>query len=179
MIIKTVTQIGSPIIRKKSKPVKDIKAKKIKAIVQNLIDSMRHYNLVGMAAPQIGHNLRIFVTEIRKTKLRKNQGPKDIDKLRIYINPKILRYSKQKVLGYEGCGSVAFAQLFGSVKRAKKVIIQAQDEHGNNFKLKANRLLARVIQHEYDHIEGVVFIDKIFDMRRLMSRDEYLKKFQK
>lgn len=181
MIIKQVTQVGHPVIRKISGPVpqKDIGSKKINAIIKNLTDSMRYHGLVGMAAPQIDINLRTFVTEIRKTKLRKNQSLKEIDPLRIFINPKIVSFSKQKISGYEGCGSVAGAQLFGKVSRPKSVTVRAQDARGERFELRATGLLARVIQHEYDHIDGTVFIDRVTDTKSLMSRNEYLKKFQK
>jgi peptide deformylase len=181
MIVKQVTQVGNSVIRRASIPVpqKEIGSKKINAIIKNLIDSMRYHGLVGMAAPQIGVNLRIFVTEIRKTKLRKNQSLKEIDPLRVFINPKIVSFSKQKVSGYEGCGSVAGAQLFGKVSRPKAVTVRAQNAKGEHFELRATGLLARVIQHEYDHINGVVFVDRVTDTKSLMSRNEYLKKFQK
>lgn len=181
MIIKQVTQIGNPIIRKISGPVpqKDIGTKQINAVIKNLTNSMRYHGLVGMAAPQIGINVRIFVTEIRKTKVRRKQSRKEIDPLRIFINPKIVSFSKQKTSGYEGCGSVAEAQIFGKVSRPKSIIVQAQNAKGEHFELRATGLLARVIQHEYDHIDGKVFIDRVTDTKSLMSRSEYLKKFQK
>ena len=84
MIIKEVTQMGNPMIRKKSKRLSksEIKLKETKNIIKDLTDSMRHYNLVGMSAPQIDHNLRVFVTEIRNTKNRKVD---EIDNLRVFI----------------------------------------------------------------------------------------------
>lgn len=173
MIIKSVTQVGNPIIRNKSKKVINIKSPEVKRIIKDLTDSMRHSNLVGMAAPQIGHNLRIFVTEIRATTLRKTN---EIDKLRIFINPQIINASKKKVSGYEGCGSVATAGIFGKVSRPEKVTIQAIDENNNKFEHTAKRLLARVIQHEIDHLDGIVFIDKVSDKKSLMSKEEYIKR---
>ena len=181
MVIKQVTQVGNPIIRKisGSVPQKDIGSKKIKATIKNLTDSMRYHGLVGMAAPQIGINVRIFVTEIRKTRVRKSQSRREIDPLRIFINPKIVSFSKQKTSGYEGCGSVAGANLFGKVNRSKSIIVRAQNAKGEHFELRATRLLAKVIQHEYDHLDGLVFIDRVTDTKSLMSRNEYLKKSQK
>ncbi len=173
MIIKKATQVGNKIIRTKSKPVANPKGKTIKRIIKDLIDSMRHHQLVGMAAPQIGKNVRIFVTEIRSTKLRKRKNPKDIDLLRIFINPKLLTVSRKKGTDWEGCGSVASANLFGLVKRPVSLEIEAQNEKGEKFKLKATKLLARVIQHEVDHLNGVVFTDK-GEPRTYMSREEYL-----
>lgn len=172
MIIKSITQVGNPIIRKKSKNVKLITSPMVKKIIKDLTDSMRNANLVGMAAPQIGYNLRIFVTEIRTTTLRKT---KELDKLRVFINPKIIDLSKKKILGYEGCGSVASSGIFGKVSRFTQITVSATDENNKKFEYTAKGLLARVIQHEFDHLEGVVFLDKVFDKKSLKSKEEYIK----
>ena len=171
MIVKEVVQIGNPLLKEKSKIVKDIKSKKTKKIIQDLIDSAYHYNLAGMAACQIGKDARIFITQIRDTKYRKFKNP---DPLRIYINPKILSFSKKQSVMYEGCGSVAYSKLFAPVKRPKEVLIEAFDEKGKKFKLKADSFLARVIQHEYDHLEGIAFTEKIADVKKIMSSGEYI-----
>lgn len=170
MIIKKVIQVGNPIIRSKSKKVV-IYSRENQVIIKNLIDSMRYHGLVGMAAPQIGINERIFVSEIRKTKIRKQ---KDLDPVRVFINPKILSYSREKVFGYEGCGSVAASGLFANVKRSRSVTIEAFNEKGKKIELRVIGLLARIIQHEVDHLEGRVFLDRLSNMQSLMSRDEYL-----
>lgn len=172
MIIKRVTQVGNPIIRAKSKTV-PVSAKRNKAVIKNLIDSMRYHGLVGMAAPQIGINQRIFVSEIRKTKFRKQS---DLDPVRVFINPKILNLSRKKVFDYEGCGSVAESGLFGSVSRPQSVVVEAFDEKRKKFKLRASGLLARIIQHEFDHLEGNVFLDRLSDMGSVMSREEFLRR---
>ena len=174
MIIKNATQVGNPVIRKKAKNVANPKLKATRRVIKNLVDSMRYHKLVGMAAPQIGKSFRIFVTEIRKTKLRKSNTKKDIDSLRVFINPRIISSSKKKVNDWEGCGSVAFANIFGTVRRPISIIIGALDENGEKFQLKTRNLLARVIQHEMDHLNGIVFTDKA-DTKSYMSRDEYLK----
>ena len=176
MVKRKAIQVGDPIIRRKSREVKDISSKKVKRIIRDLIDSMRFHGLVGMAAPQIGLNLRIFVTQIRKTKTRRKQ--KEADPLRVYINPAIILYSKKRVLGYEGCGSVASGQLFGPVRRPEEVTIKAQDERGKAFLLKAKGRLARVIQPELDLLNGLVFMDKVTNTKKLLDRSEYVKKFR-
>ena len=175
MIKHEVTQIGNPIIRRKSKKVADVSSDKVKRIVRDLIDSMRFHGLVGMAAPQIGSNFRIFVSEIRETKTRKKQ--KKADSIRIYINPRIVFSSRKKVIGYEGCGSVAYGQLFGPVRRCAEVTVKAQNKQGEIFTLKAKGLLAQVIQHELDHLEGIVFVDRVMNTKEFMSREEYIKRF--
>lgn len=174
MVIKDIVQLGNPKIRKISKNLilKDINSNKIKVLIKNLIDSMRAENLIGISAPQINESLRIFVTEIRQTK---NRNLKEMDTLKIFINPKIIYFSKEKVSGYEGCGSVANSNLFGLVNRSKHIIIQALNEKGEKFELKARGLLARVIQHEYDHLDGILFVDKVINTKSYMSGSEYKK----
>lgn len=173
MIIKEVTQVGNPIIRKKSTLVKDINADAVKTLVTNLIDSMREAKLVGMAAPQIGVNLRVFVTEIRATDTR---NEKKGDQVRVFINPMILSFSKKKVEIWEGCGSVAQAGLFAPVKRPETVMVEAIDESGERFILETGGLLARIVQHELDHLDGKVFMDHLTSNQKIMSRSEYMKK---
>ncbi|MCK5510664.1 peptide deformylase [Candidatus Parcubacteria bacterium] len=171
MIIKDIVQIGNPLLNKKSKFVADIDAKETQRVIKNLVDSVRYHDLIGIAASQIGEKLRIFVTEVRKTKYRNIEK----DKLRVYINPKIVWFSRKRIAIYEGCGSVAYAKLFAPVKRPEKIIVKAYDEKGNKFRLKAEGFLGRVIQHEYDHLNGIEFTEKITDMRKIMSLEEYKK----
>lgn len=171
MIIKNIVQIGNPLLSSKSKFVVDIKSKETQRVIKNLVDSVRYHGLIGIAASQIGEKLRMFVTEVRKTKYRNLKT----DKLRVYINPEIVWSSKKEVVIYEGCGSVAYAKLFAPVRRPEKIIIEGVDENGSKFKLKADGMLARVIQHEYDHLNGIEFTEKITDMRKIMSLEEYKK----
>lgn len=176
MVVEKVIQVGNLILRAKNKTVNNINDKNVVETVKNLVDSMRHYNLVGMAAPQIGVNLKIFVTEIRPTPSRK---PEILDNLRVFVNPKIVWKSKKEVIIYEGCGSVSNGDLFGPVKRPEKIKVLAFDEKGENFKLKVGGLLARVIQHEYDHLVGIEFVEKICDYKKIMSKSEYIKMVEK
>jgi len=173
MIIARATQIGNPLIRKKAKPVRPVVSARTKKIVRDLTDSMRYHGLVGMAAPQIGIGLRIFVSEARKTATR---NPKKEDGLRVFINPKIIHVSKKKVSDYEGCGSVAHAGLFGLVARPAGVTVSAFDLAGKKYTLVAKGLLARIIQHEMDHLNGVVFLDRMKDMKTIRTREEFVRK---
>jgi len=172
MIIKKASQVGEPVIRTRAKRVSDMQSKDVQKTIKDLTDSMRHHGLVGMAAPQIGRGERIFVTEIRKTKSR---TPDQLDPLRVFINPKIVERSKKEIKGWEGCGSVAATNLFGVVKRPYSVTVEAYDENGEKFSLKTSGLLARVIQHETDHLNGTVFTDKA-DVKTFMSKESYLNK---
>ncbi len=173
MIVKNATQVGNKVIRSKSVNVLSPISKSTQKIVNDLTDTMRHHDLVGMAAPQIGKGVRVFVTEIRQTKLR-NKAAINLDSLKVFINPRIISSTKKEAKDWEGCGSVATANLFGLVKRPASLVIEALDERGIKFRLKAKKLLARVIQHEMDHLNGIVFVDKA-DTKTYMSRNEYLK----
>ncbi len=176
MIIKNIVQIGNPLLSQKSKSIKKIDTSETKRVIKNLVDSLRHHDLIGIASSQIGEKLRIFVTEVRRTVYR---DPRDVDELRIYINPKIVWSSKKEIIIYEGCGSVAYAKLFAPVRRPEKIVIEVLDEKGNKFQLKAGGLLSRVIQHEYDHLDGIEFTEKITDIKKIMSSEEYMKMIAK
>ena len=173
MAIKATLQIGDPRLKAPNSAVKNFNSPKLKKLVRDLVGTMCHNGLVGMAAPQIGENYQVFVTEPRQTQFR----PADqADELRVYINPKIIHYSRDQAILYEGCGSVAQADLFGPVRRPKEVIIEAINLKKQKFRLECDGLLARVIQHEYDHLSGIEFTEKITDYRKLLNGEFYLKK---
>lgn len=172
MIIKKIVQIGDPRIRVKSKKINPT-SKIAKRAVKDLTDTMRSKSLVGISAPQIGRSYRIILAEIRPkgTLTRQDYAATP---LKILINPKIIKYSKKKKMIYEGCGSVAYGQIFGPVTRPDKITVEAYDTKGKKFKLTTDGLLSTIVQHEYDHLEGVVFTDKLTDVTKLMSLDEYI-----
>lgn len=176
MATRDTIQIGDPRLKAPNRTVEKFDDPTVNRVIQDLIDTMRANELIGMAAPQIGENWKIFVTEPRETKFRTAD---QVDMLRVYINPIILNSSKEESIIYEGCGSVLKGQLFGPVKRPKKINIEAFDQKGKKFRLICDGILARVIQHEYDHLNGIEFTEKIFDYRKLMSVDFYLKDIKK
>jgi peptide deformylase len=173
MTTQKTSEIGSKVIRSKAIAVDIKNLRGVKKLLIDLTDSMRAGHLVGMAAPQIGISKRVFITEIQKTLYRKHV--KNPDPLRVFINPKIVSVSKKEIADYEGCGSVALGGLFGKVKRPERVCIQAYNEHGELFELETGGLLARVIFHEIDHLEGICFIDKVTNTKGLLGREEYIK----
>lgn len=172
MSVREAIQIGDPRLKAKNKAIKKFDSKKLSQLIDDLTDTMRSKELVGMAAPQIGENYKVLITEPRVTKTRTTEQS---DELRVYINPEIIYYSKDETIIFEGCGSVMNGQLFGPVKRPKEIIISASDQKGRQFELKCDGLLARVIQHEYDHLFGIEFTEKIIDYKRLMNIDFYIK----
>jgi peptide deformylase len=170
MSVRETLQIGHPKLKAPNEPVIDTNNTHVKQVIQNLIDTMREKQLIGMAAPQIGENITAFVTEPRETLTR----PADqSDELRIYINPKIVALSSEENIIFEGCGSVLHGQLFAPVSRPREVTIEALDRDGKSFRFIADGILGRVIQHEYDHLQGIEFLEKISDYRQVMTADFY------
>jgi len=170
MAIRKTLQIGNPKLRDFNEVVKEFDTIALKDIVQDLTDTMRDMHLIGMAAPQLGENIQLFITEPKETKHR---GPDQSDELRVYINPRIIESSNEEIIMYEGCGSVLSAQLFGPVKRSKQITIEASDLMGSKFRFTADGILGRVILHEVDHIKGELFTDKVDDYKKLLSVDAY------
>lgn len=171
MALRKTLQIGDPKLKKKNIRVKDFKSAKVKQVVKDLIDTMKKLELIGMAAPQIGENYRIFVTQPRKTKAR-NLPFKD--KVRVYINPELVKVSKEKIVIWEGCGCVGTKEkFFGPVTRPREITVKAMDENGKKFQIHCDGILARVIEHELDHLNGIEFIEKVDDYGKLMHEEHY------
>jgi len=168
---RDTVQIGDPRLKAKNAIIADFYDTHIQSVIQDLIDSMRANELIGMAAPQIGENYTVFVTEPRETKTR---SADQSDELRVFINPSIGFSSKEKILIYEGCGSVCHGQLFGPVIRPKEITIEAYDKLGKKFRFTCDGILARVIQHEYDHLSRIEFTEKISDYKKLVSLEIYV-----
>lgn len=169
MAVRKVLQIGDPLLKIKNLTVNKNEINNFKQLVDDLVDTMRSEDIIGIAAPQIGKNFKLFVTEVRPTEYRPNAMT---DKLRVYFNPKIIKFSEEKSIIYEGCGSVG-KDFFGPVERPKEITIQAVDQNGKDFTLRCNGMLARVIQHEYDHLDGIEFIEKINDYKKVMNFEHF------
>ena len=142
-----ICKLGEEVLRKKSVPIKDEEINdELRALAEEMFETMENANGVGLACPQIGKNIRMFVAEA------------DDDVKRVFINPQIIATSDDSVPYEEGCLSVP--QVYENIMRPSKVTVQAQDQNGKKFTLEAEGLLARIIQHENDHLEGVIFIDR-------------------
>jgi len=173
MAVQKILQIGDPKLKAENKPVADLNDTIVKQIITDLKDTMRENGLIGLAAPQIGANYRIFVTEPRETKYRTAY---QTDKLRIYINPKIISESEETSVMYEGCGCVQ--DIFGPVQRPQQIIVSATNSKGHLFQLNCDGLLARVIQHEYDHLQSIEYIERVTDYSKLMHVTHYIEKIK-
>lgn len=149
MAIKRVLKYGEKTLREPSKEVHKV-SKKIQELVNDLLDTMYAQNGVGLAAPQIGINYRVFVVDT-------STGSEPLNPL-VFINPKIIKKSGA-MIAQEGC--LSFPEAYTDVKRYKNVMVKALDIHGKSFVLEAKdgSLLARAIQHENDHLDGILFVD--------------------
>ena len=149
MSIKKIVKHGDETLRRHSKEVSKI-SKKIQTLVHDLLDTMYAQNGVGLAEPQIGENLRVFVIDV-------STGNQPLNPI-VFINPKIISKSGS-CSSYEGC--LSFPEAYTDVKRYSDVTVKALNIHGKPFILegKNGSLLARAIQHEFDHLDGILFID--------------------
>lgn len=134
-----------PILKKRSKEIADLKDQTIAQLIPLMVKTMLEAGGVGLAAPQIGYNIRLIIVNTKEG-------------VRPFINPVIVKKSLWREWGEEGCLSVS--GVFGVVKRHRKVEIQFFDQYGKRFALKTSGLMARIFQHEIDHLDGVLFIDK-------------------
>ncbi len=164
MSIKKVVRYGEASLRQPSKEVHKV-SQKVKNLVADMLDTMYAQNGVGLAAPQIGENLRIFVIDVSTN----NEPLNPI----VFINPKIIKKSGA-CISHEGC--LSFPEAFTDVKRYENVMVKALDRNGRSFVLEAKdgTLLARAIQHEFDHLDGVLFIDHVINR---FEAEEVLKKY--
>lgn len=166
-------QVGNPILRIRSRNVTKPNSRRIQTLIAHLVRVMRAHDLVGISAPQIGISERVCVSEIRKTRVRQNVKQ---DALRVFINPQIIDASKQKKPLYEGCGSVLNGALFAQVHRHTWIMLRYSDVKGIQKTEKITGLLCQIIQHEVDHLNGILFLDKVTDTRSYVTRDVLRKK---
>ncbi len=160
MKIKTV---GAEVLYKVAEPITEFDDNLID-LVDDMRKSLKRASGVGLAAPQVGVSKRLFVTAAPN------------DDFRVFVNPEIIETSVEEVLMEEGCLSVP--GIYSSVKRPKTISIQAQDLNGKYFKMKLSGYLARISQHENDHLNGVLFIDHL-DSDVLASYEKKINKLKK
>lgn len=156
-MIRRILFADDPILRKKAQRVKRIDAS-IQNLIDDMIDTMRAANGVGLAAPQIGVSQRVIVVEIPPDE----QDPASRPQLYTLINPEIIKASEEKQIADEGC--LCLPNYVGQVPRAASVIVKARDRKGKEVRIHGTALLARALQHEIDHLDGILFVDRIEDM---------------
>lgn len=152
MAIREIKTFPHPVLRIKGKPVKAFN-KELQLTIDDMIDTMREAPGVGLAAPQIGLSQQLVVVEFGDE--NDESVPK---KVYVLVNPEIVKTSEETVTDLEACLSVP--DLAGEVERHQSVTVKGQNRHGQPIKILANGWLARIFQHEIDHINGVLYIDR-------------------
>lgn len=165
MSILKVARLGHPVLRERASDVevKDIRAGKFRALIDDMVETMHAYEGVGLAGPQIHLPLRIFVFEVQERVARK-RGVKQVGVGAIF-NATYEPVGNETITDWEGCLSVPF--LGGEVGRFKKVRLRGIDHEGEPLELEAEDFTARIFQHEIDHTDGHVYLDRMPDLRTL------------
>lgn len=168
MAILKVANLGNPILRIPAEPVQNIQAPEIQRLIDDMIETMREYHGVGLAAPQVHRSLQIVTIEAGPDAATPSVSPESPT---ILINPRIVPGTERVEEDWEGCLSVP--NLRGKVPRYVDIEVQAHDRRGKAIKLTASDFFARVIQHEHDHLIGTVFLDRMKSLETLTFLEEY------
>jgi len=168
MAILKVARMGHPVLRAKARALDrtEIRSAPVQKLIDDMLQTMAEYQGVGLAAPQIHEGLRIFVAALDA----KDEGDGDDQPLAI-INPEITVVGSDVVEDWEGCLSIP--DIRGRVPRAREIKVRAFDRRGDRIELHAHDFPARVIQHETDHLDGVLFFDRMTSFETLTFLDEY------
>ena len=169
--------MGHPVLRARAKVVDpaQIKTPAFQRLIDDMFETMREYQGVGLAAPQIHESVRLFVAGFAPSPDDEEDGDEaDADRrvpLMALINPQITPASADVVEDWEGCLSIP--DIRGKVPRARQINVQAYDRRGKRIELRASGFTARVIQHETDHLDGVLFFDRMKSFETLTFLDEF------
>jgi peptide deformylase len=166
MSILKVARMGHPVLRERARAIDkaDIRTPLFQKLIDDMIDTMHEYSGVGLAAPQIHEGIRMFVGL-----LDEEPGPKG--EARILINPEIVPNGDAREEGWEGCLSIP--DIRGMVPRYTDITLSALDRNGKRIEMRLKDFAARVAQHETDHLDGVLFFDRMTSMQSLTYLDEY------
>lgn len=175
MAILKVARLGHPVLRTKASPVPpaEIATPRIQSLIDDMFETMAEYQGIGLAAPQVHESLRLFVAGVRPGDV---VTPMTDDVEMPYvtlINPELVSVPSPVEPGWEGCLSIP--DIRGKVERPRSIRVRGLDRTGRRIEITAEGLPARVIQHEYDHLDGVLMIDRMGALKRRLA----LRKLQK
>ena len=173
MAILKVARLGHPVLRTKAEPIPpgEIGSPRIQRLIDDMFETMREYSGIGLAAPQVHEGLRLFVAGVRKADVVTPMLDNGEMPYIAVINPEIVPVGEEKESGWEGCLSIP--DIRGQVLRSSAVRLRAHDRTGRRIELVAHGLPARVIQHENDHLDGVLFFDRMATFETLTFMDEF------
>lgn len=169
-MVRNLCRMGNPILRKIAKEVtlEELKSDEFYQLLLDLRDSMKHYGGIGIAAPQIGVSLQVAIIELGPS----NRYGEEVElPLTVFINPRLECLTDEEHGFWEGCLSVP--GLRGFVERPKKLKVTYLNEKGEKKEMVAEGFLATVIQHELDHLFGILYVDRVKDPRLLSYQEEY------
>jgi peptide deformylase len=166
MSILKVARMGHPVLRQKARPIvpKELKTVLLQKFIDDMIETMQEYSGVGLAAPQVHESLRVFVAHLDP------EGRGSGEPIAV-INPEIEVIGTNVIEGWEGCLSIP--DIRGRVIRASEICVSAVDRHGKRIEINAKDFPARVIQHETDHLDGILFFDRMRSFESLTYMEEY------
>ena len=164
--------MGHPVLRAKARPLEkgEIRGAHVQRLIDDLIETMLEYHGVGLAAPQVHEGVRLFVADLDHGRERDDDAERAGEPLAL-INPEITIVGDEVVEDWEGCLSIP--DIRGRVPRAREIKVRALDRTGARVELSAHDFPARVIQHETDHLDGVLFFDRMKTFESLTFLDEY------
>lgn len=168
--ILEVVQLGNPLLRAPAQVIKNIHAERIQKLIDDLMATVGQANGVGIAAPQVAQSERLFIVASRPN-LRYPHAPKM--EPTAMINPHILAHSSEVEKGWEGCLSIP--GIRGNVPRYRAIEIEYTDRNGKLQKQELTDFVARIFQHEYDHLDGIVFLDRLESTQDIITEQEYQK----
>jgi peptide deformylase len=165
MSILKVARMGHPVLRERARPLDptEVRTSTFQKLIDDMIETMNEYEGIGLAAPQVHEGVRLFVAGV--------EGSGDNLKIVPFINPVITPVNEETVEDWEGCLSIP--DIRGKVPRAKEVVIKALDRRGKPFELSLKNYPARVVQHETDHLDGVLFFDRMKAFDTLTFMEEF------
>ncbi len=158
MTLRKIVTLPDPVLRRKAHTVTTFD-KNLKTLVDDMVETMREAPGVGLAAPQIGLSQRLIVVEYYEHEVDEEEENEDVPKkVWAILNPEIIKASEETLIGIEGCLSIP--NLVGEVERHASIQVKGLNRHGKPMKIKAEGWLARIFQHEIDHLNGVLFTDR-------------------
>jgi peptide deformylase len=167
-MIREIRELGDACLRLTAAPVNDVNSQAAQEIIRDLFDTMNHSNGVGIAAPQIGESLRIFIVASRPNE-RYPHAP--VMEPKVVVNPEIISVSDTTEKGWEGCLSIP--GIRGLVPRPTHIRVRYTDlQTGEQIETELRDFVARVWLHEYDHLEGIVFLDRLESTRDIITTRE-------
>lgn len=167
-----IAQLGNPVLRKKAKSVNNILAVECQKVIEQMMMTVSEAGGVGIAAPQIHHSLRIFIL-CSKPNTRYPDAP--LMEQTAILNPEILHYSDEKTKDWEGCLSVP--SMRGLVPRHEQIDVRYYDQQGHEHNKTLTGFIARIFQHELDHLNGLTFIDQLELAKDLISESEWYEQY--